>query len=132
MAGKSKTQDELLRLRVFSLSQEGLKTQEIANKIKRSRQWVSGVLNSKEAGDIVVEAKKQAKELVRESMQAVMDIVKDTDPDNASQRLKAALAVLKTHGIINETKKHEHSFPQPTVIRRKNGEEVVLGYKETE
>lgn len=127
-----KTPTELIKLKVLELHQQGLKTQEIGKRVGRSRQWVSGVLNSPETSDIVKEAKAQAKELVRQSIQALADIVQDTDPDNSSQRLKAALAVLKTHGIINETKKHEHSFPQPTVIRRKNGEEVVLGYKETE
>jgi hypothetical protein len=66
--------------------------------------------------------------LIKKAMR-VVDEEMDIAPGEPN-RLKAALSVLKSVGVIKEKIDMTHSFPKPTVILRSDGTQVILGVSE--
>jgi len=103
------------------------KTQkEIANEMNVNRHTVRRSLTGAESKRILQEARERVVNLVSKALITVEKAMDGADTD-MTNGLKAALPVLETHQIITKNQNITHSFPKPTVIKRRDGSEVVLG-----
>lgn len=126
--GPGKANRKLKAVRAASLAMNGATNSEIAEELGMCRNAVSRLLNSKETEEIIKAAESRVTRMVDKACGVVdkaMDDVQSTlDMTNG---LKAALAVLTSLGVLKKKVDVSHSFPKPTVIKRMDGSEVVLG-----
>jgi hypothetical protein len=87
---------------------------------------ISRILNSKEKAEIAMRLESEVYNLGADALEVVKYAIANRQAD-VSSALNAAIKVLKTLGAIREKTEVAHSFPKPTVIRRKDGTEIVLG-----
>jgi DNA-binding IclR family transcriptional regulator len=104
---------------------DGLTVTEAAAKYGLSRSRASTILNGEETKELIKQSQNDIKTLITPSIERLEACIRDMmNPSNA---LKAALAVLKSHGLIRETVDLNHSFPKPVVIEKRDGSSIVLG-----
>jgi DNA-binding XRE family transcriptional regulator len=121
------TNNPMLKARAIKLRLETSMThEEIAKELDCARQTVTRWLNDRDVKDIVQAAMNKFKTLIEASVGVYAHAInnKEKDPTNA---LKAAKDILKTHGIVKEDIEITHIVPRPTVIKRVDGTEIILG-----
>jgi DNA-binding CsgD family transcriptional regulator len=111
-----------------ALVASGKSVTEIAGTLNMSRNGVSKLLNSDETKAIIQSAESRVTLLIDKAMR-VVDEEMDISPGEPN-RLRAALSVLKSVGVIKEKIDMTHSFPKPTVIVKSDGTQVILGVSE--
>lgn len=100
----------------------GEKTADIAKDLGVSRQTVSAALNSDEVKKKVSEIDQVLAKGIDDAIRTVLNAVKyDYD---------AAYDLLKNFGSMKSAVDLHHQFPKPVVIKRANGEEIILGTDE--
>lgn len=105
---------------------EGKNATELANEFDLCRQQVTLILSRSEIQAIVKQGESDLAGLVSDAVNILRQAVKGT-PVDLGNSLKAALAILKTHGVVKEKSEIEVKMPKPTVIQRRDGSQVVLG-----
>lgn len=119
---------EVRRIEALELRRQGLKVQEIADRMGVERTTISRYLNSQTVKEIVREAKKNLKTLLLPSIGVYAKAINKAEEDPGNARL-CARDILKNFGVLRDEMDLNHNFPKPTVIRRKDGSELVLGAK---
>jgi hypothetical protein len=104
----------------------GKSNKELQNQYGLSPVQISRILNSKEKAEIAMRLESEVYNLGADALEVVKYAIANRQAD-VSSALNAAIKVLKTLGAIREKTEVAHSFPKPTVIRRKDGTEIVLG-----
>ena len=112
--------------RAIALAVEGKTQKEIAGMIGIDRTTVGRILSSSEVKQLLKMAESRVNGLIETALNTVEKAM-TTSAEDMTNGLKASLAVLKSVGVIRDKIDLEHSFPKPTIIRRPNGEEVILG-----
>lgn len=122
----SGTRNPLLKAKAIKMRANGMGIVEIANALGVGRHTISRWMNSRDVKQVVNSAQNRLKALIEPSVSVFAKVIQnvDKDPTNA---LRAAKDVLKTNGIIKDNIEMSHVFPKPTVIRRVDGTEVILG-----
>ncbi len=103
----------------------GLSHEELGDKYGLSRQHLTKILTSDETKELLKGAESRVKLMVERALDALEDSLGVAA--DGTNRLKAALSVLKNFGLIRDSVDINHRFPKPLVIRRSDGSEVVLG-----
>lgn len=116
----------LLKTRAIDLRRQGMKVQEIADKIGVHRVTVSRWLNSRDVKEIIDEAKARLKALIEPAVEVYAMSLKNA-PQDMTNGQRAARDILKNFGLIKDQVDLNHTFPKPTVIKRMDGTEVILG-----
>jgi predicted transcriptional regulator len=127
-SGQRKASKRLKAANAAAMAASGMSTTEIAGALNMSRNGVSKLLNAEETKCIIQAAESEVVGLIKKAMR-VVDEEMDIAPGEPN-RLKAALSVLKSVGVIKEKIDMTHSFPKPTVILRSDGTQVILGVSE--
>lgn len=111
---------------VLSMAADGKQIKEIAGEMNIDRGTVTKILNSTESKEIIRQAESRIKSLVGKALDTV-EAALDGRANDMNNGFKSALAVLKSVGVMKDKIDLSHSFPKPTIIKRLNGEEVILG-----
>jgi predicted transcriptional regulator len=119
---------DIKRMRALELRRTGMSTQAIADELGVARQTVSGYLNSRDVKEIIKAAQDRLKSLLDPAVDVYAMSLKNAKGDMTNAQ-KAAKDILKTFGVIKENLELSHVFPKPTVIKRVDGTEVILGTK---
>jgi transposase-like protein len=121
------TNNPFLKARAVKLRlEEGLTHQEIADQLGCARGTVTKWLNQRDVKDIVQAAMYRFKNLMEAAVGVYAYAINNKEKDTTNA-LKASRDILKTHGIIKDDLEVVHIVPRPTVIKRVDGTEVVLG-----
>jgi AcrR family transcriptional regulator len=115
----------LVIARAIELRSGGMSVTDIAKKLDCSTNTVTRYLRSHDSRAIIERAHERIEQLITKSIDVVLFALDNPDKDLGNS-LKAAVHILKTHGLIKETTDINHNFPKPTVIKRRDGSEVVL------
>jgi hypothetical protein len=119
-AGSKKLRDQ----KIITKAINGESVTNIAKDMGMARQTVSGILNSEEVKAMIKAGENKMVEMVPLALKRVNDAMEDKY--NAAGE-RCALAVLKSTGVLKDNTNVSHTFPEPVVIRRKDGSEIVLG-----
>lgn len=119
---------DIKRMRALELRRTGMSTQAIADELGVHRSTVSQYLNSRDVKEIIKAAQDRLKGLLEPAVDVYAMSLKNAAGDMTNAQ-KAAKDILKTFGVIKENLELSHVFPKPTVIKRVDGTEVVLGSK---
>jgi hypothetical protein len=117
---------ELLRNRIIELRSQGRRTKEIAVELSISRETVSRHLNSSDVKQIIQSGRDRLINLVHDALDVYSSCLDGDDTDRTNARA-AAKDVLESLGIIRKDVNLNHNFPKPTVIKRADGTQIVLG-----
>ncbi len=118
-------------IQVLTEAVKGKSETAIAKDLGINRRTVHKILTSDETKSLIKESEDRIKRLLTKSIDVVEKALDNhVDPESMNHSLKAALAVLKSHGVIRETVNMEHSFPKPTVIERIEGGAMILTAKQ--
>lgn len=123
---KSTVATKMIATRCYELKAQGYRNHEIAEMLGLSRATISRAINSPTGKGMLKNAQKRIEQLVDDSIEVIEQAIHGAGSD-MTNGFKAAVAVLKTMGLLKESVDLNHNFPKPTVIRRKDGSEVVLG-----
>lgn len=118
----------LRNARVVELATEGKHVGEIAHELKIGRNTVTRILSSDEVKKILKEADTRVHGLVTKALDTVEQAIQGGEADMTNS-LKAALALLKSAGVMKDNVNVAHTFPKPTIIKKRDGSEVILGTK---
>lgn len=121
--GRNSQAKALRNTRIQAMAMANVPISEIAAEMDINRSQVNKILNSAETKAIIDQSQSRVTESVTLALNAVIDCLNDPDPN---VRLKAAIPLLKTAGIFKDKVDLTLQFPLPTIIRRMNGEEVIL------
>ncbi len=116
---------EIIKARILELRSTGMLTKEIAAHLQISRATVSRHLNSPDVKKHIQEARDRFRSLLDSAVDVYEKCLHDGD-DNSNARM-AAKDVLESHGIVKKDVNLNHNFPKPTIIKRRDGTEIVLG-----
>lgn len=121
MAEKSRKSPvkKLRNAKMLADAAAGMTVTDIAKKYDMSRSKASAVLNSDQV-------KAKVKEIDNKLAQGLDDAI-DTVLRAVRVDYNAAYDLLKNFGSMKTSVDLNHQFPKPVVIKRRNGEEVVLG-----
>lgn len=119
---------QLRDLTAAHLATQGKNTNEIAQEIGVDRNTVRRILNGNEVKNLLKTAQSRVFSLVDKALGTVEAAMDGNDVD-MTNGLKASLSVLESVGVIKKNANISHTFPKPTIIRRIDGSEVVLGSK---
>ena len=113
---------------IIEMATEGRPIKEIAGKVDLHRNTVRDILDSAESRKIIQGAEARIFSLVGKCIDTLEKGLDEsaTDMNNAG---KFALAILKSIGAIKDRVDLTHSFPKPTIITKRNGDQVILGSK---
>jgi predicted transcriptional regulator len=120
---------DIRRIEAYELRRKGLSTQAIADRLGITRQTVSEYLNSRDVKEIIQSARDRLKNLVEASVDVYAMSLSNAKSDMTNAQ-RAARDVLKNYGLLREEVDLNHNFPKPTVIKRVDGTEIVLGATE--
>lgn len=110
--------------KIRELAAEGRTNLEIAEKLGIERKTVAKVLNNPETLEIVKRAEAAIHDMVPLALSTLVESMSDRiNP----ARERVAMAVLKSVGALRDKVELAHQFPEPVVIRRRDGEKVILG-----
>ena len=110
--------------KIIAEAASGKSAQEIAKEYNVSRSSIHRVLSSDEAKQLVKEGNSELTSLIADAIEVTKKILRGHDMGLAFQ---AAVRVLKSVGIMRDKVDIAHSYPKPTVIKRSDGTEVILG-----
>jgi hypothetical protein len=113
---------------IRALAAAGTSNNEIAERFGLNKSTVSEILNSEETKQLVALGDSRLKGLMTKAIDTIewaMDNRQEYGLAGAS--LKAAITVLKNMGLARENVDVNHHFPKPTVIKRRDGTEVIMG-----
>ena len=103
----------------------GVPHSELEDRYSLGRHQISKILNSDETKALLKSSEDRVKRMIERALDALEDSLGiATDGTN---RLKAALSVLKNFGLIRDSVDINHRFPKPLIIKRRDGSEVVAG-----
>jgi hypothetical protein len=119
---------EVRQQTIYEKLLEGKTETAIAEEMDLARCTVSRAANSDDVKKLIKENELRFKALVSKAVDTIQEAMERGEDMNNG--LKAAIAVLKSVGIVREKVDLAHSFPRPTVIQRLNGDTVVLGTEE--
>jgi hypothetical protein len=117
---------QLRNAKIIAMALEGTGPNEIAKEVKMDRTSIYRILSSAEVKQLIAEVNSRAQSLLHKAMDTV-EAAMDGSATDMTNGSKVAMAVLKTFGILKDRVDLTHTFPKPTIIRRRNGEEVILG-----
>lgn len=120
------TTNHLARLKAIEMRTQGRQINEIAQELGYARGTISEWLNSRELKAKIQAANERLANMLDKAVDVQNLLLANAaqDPTNAE---KASRGILKTFGVLKETVDITHQFPKPTVIKRFDGTEVVLG-----
>lgn len=118
--------------KMVEMALTGAPIKEIAAELNVNRDTVGDVLkDATETKKILKQAEMRIHSLVGKAIDTV-EAALDGRASDMTNGFKSALAVLKSVGVMKDKIDLTHSFPKPTIIRRRNGEEVILGSRNDE
>lgn len=120
---------DIIRERVLELRSKGMLTKEIAAQLGIHRSTVSRHLNSDDAKEMITQARNRFRSLIDWALD-VYEVCLHGDTADRSNARQAAKDILESHGIVKKDVNLNHNFPKPTVIKRFDGTEIVLGTTE--
>lgn len=125
---KQQSATKLLRNRkVVAIALEGNKTQkEIAAAVDVDRRTIRRILTSPDIKKILKDAENEIHLLVDKAVKTVEQAM-DGAPLDMTNGLKASITLLKSVGVLKDKVDLSHSFPKPTIIEKRNGDQVILG-----
>ena len=100
--------------RVVEMASSGVPIKEIAGEMNIDRTTVTRILSSR------------VHSLVDKALKTVEDAMDNSRLDMPSGT-KVAIALLKSVGVLKDKVDLSHSFPKPTIIEKRNGDQVILG-----
>ncbi len=112
--------------RVVEMASSGVPIKEIAGEMNIDRTTVTRILSSNEIKAIVNTANSRVHSLVDKALKTVEDAMDNSRLDMPSGT-KVAIALLKSVGVLKDKVDLSHSFPKPTIIEKRNGDQVILG-----
>ena len=115
---------ELRDQRILVLALSGMTSTDIAQEMGCDRKTVWAALNRDAAKELIHGSEQDVRMLLMASVEALRRAI--TSEDLASS-VRAAIAVLKSQGVLRESTDIHHNFPKPCVIKRTDGAEIVLG-----
>ena len=122
---------QIQNAKIIELSTRGLKADEICKELGVSPSTVTRALNSDQAKEVLAQAKLKLQDMITDALNVYRSSLGKSDTDMTNS-LKAAKDILKNFGILKDQVDLVHSFPKPTIIKRIDGVEVVLGVEEKE
>jgi lambda repressor-like predicted transcriptional regulator len=111
---------------IIAEAAKGKSMKEISDQMGLHRTTVARALSSEESRKIINEAKERVVSLVTKALSTVEDAM-DARGEDMTNGLKAALAIAESTNVLTKNQNINHAFPKPTVIKRRDGSEVVLG-----
>lgn len=116
---------EARNLSIRAEAAAGKTATQLAKDYGLTRQTVSEILNSEQTAELLRNSEDRVKRLIGKALDRLEAALED--PVDGTNGLKAALAVLKSFGLLRDSVELNHNFPRPVVIERLSGAEVVLG-----
>lgn len=104
---------------------EGKTQSEIAEDMNLCRQTVNRLLSTKEVEEILKRSEDKAIRLMDKAMEKLEKVLDEGDHANT---LKAALAILRSKGVVKEQMDLNHNIPIPTVVSY-GDRKIVMGAK---
>lgn len=118
---------ELRDLAMAEMRMNGVPNKEIANKFKVNKDTVAdGIHNVVQKRELIKKAESRVYSLIDKALDTIENALTSRNVD-MTNGLKAALAIAKTFGVITDKINLSHSFPKPTIIEKRNGDQVILG-----
>jgi DNA-binding MarR family transcriptional regulator len=112
--------------KIVDMAMNGMTNKEIAAELGLHRQTVGNVLSSQESKDMIDRARSDLHRSLTVAIQTFMDAMENRHADMKTAAVVAA-HILKGLGVLAE--RQEVSVLKPFVIKKLNGDEVILGHK---
>lgn len=107
----------------------GATGRELSKKYGIGHDQVSKILNGPEATALVKRGESEMSALIDQSVKVMKNCLFSPDERIA---LDAAKTILKSTGVLKEKVDHTHRLVRPVIIKRRNGDEVILTSEEVE